>query len=158
MSRATVPQRRASGFADTIDWLGGDRHGANVLTAARALLALENALQKLLPPALAQACRVARMENQQVTLVVPSAAYAARLRQIAPSTAARLVNSGWNLTEIQVKVQAGLSQSQTKTSLPRQSIPLDSQAIDAFRDLQDNLQPGPLAEAVARLVMRHSQG
>lgn len=159
MSRVYRPVRQApAGFADTaIDWLGNDRHGANVLATARTLLALESALRGMLPPGLAQACRVARMENQHVTLAVPSAAYAARLRQLAPSTVAQLAHSGWNLTEIQVKVQAGLSQSGTNASRPKQSIPLDEQALDAFRGLHENLRPGPLADAVARLVARHGR-
>lgn len=157
MSRASGPARRASrSLPDTaIDWLGSDRHGANVLTAARTLLALESAVQEILPPGLAQACRVARMENRQATLAVPSAAYAARLRQLAPRTVARLAHSGWNLTEIHVRVQAGLLQSGTNTSRPKQSNPLDSQALEAFRGLHENLRPGPLADAVARLVARH---
>ena len=158
MSRASGPKRPATGqHADTaIDWLGTDRHGANVLTAARTLLALESAIQKTLPPGLAQACRVARMENRHVTLAVPSPAYAARLRQLAPRTVASLANSGWNLTEIQVKVQASLMQSGTKLPQTKQSIPLDTRALDAFRDLHENLQPGPLADAVARLMKHHA--
>jgi len=159
MSRASRPVRHAtSGPADTaIDWLSSDRHGANVLTTARTLLALEAAIQKMLPSGLAQGCRVARMEDQRVTLAVPSAAYAARLRQLAPRTVAQLAGSGWNLTEIQVKVQAGLLQERIKVSQPKQSIPLDSNAVDAFRDLHDNLRPGPLADAIAKLVARHKQ-
>ena len=159
MSRAFAPTRHASGsVADTaIDWLGSDRHGANVLTAARTLLALEGVLQRILPPGLAQTCRVARLENGQLTLAVPSAAYAARLRQLAPRTVDQLASSGWNLTEIQVRVQAGLLQSRTNTSRPKQSIPLDQQGLDAFRSLHEKLRPGPLADAVARLVARHGR-
>lgn len=159
MTRASGSSRHASGrFADTaIEWLGNDRHGANVLTAARTLLALEQALQRTLPAGLATACRVARMENGLLTLAVPSAAYAARLRQLAPRTVAQLAHGGWNLTEIQVKVQAGLLQSRMETSRPKQSIPLDKQALDAFRGLHENLRPGPLADAVAKLVARHGQ-
>ena len=156
MTRASRPVRRGQLPADTaIDWLGSDRHSANVLTTARHLLALEKALQGVLPGGLGQACKVARLEEQRVTLVVPSGAYAARLRQLAPSTLSRLTNSGWNLTEIQVKVQAGLSQERTNLPQPKQSIPLDNRALDAFRDLHENLRPGPLADAVARLVARH---
>ncbi|HUH86563.1 MAG TPA: DciA family protein [Pusillimonas sp.] len=156
MFRASGSSRRTSSLADTaIDWLGTDRHSANVLTTARTLLALEAAIQKMLPAAMAQACRVARMEDGRVTLAVPSPAYAARLRQIAPRITAQLANSGWNLTEMQVKVQAGLLQNRINTSRPKESIPLDSQAVAAFRSLHENLRPGPLADAVAKLVTRH---
>lgn len=157
MYRASRPVRPASRRpADTaIDWLGTDRHSANVLTTARTLLSLEAAIQKMLPAGLAQACRVARMEERRITLAVPSPAYAARLRQLSPSLMAQLTNSGWNLTEVQVKVQAGLLRDRMKISQPKQSIPLDSQAVDAFRQLQENLRPGPLADAVAKLIAHH---
>lgn len=159
MNRASGSSRQRGGqAADTaIEWLGNDRHGANVLTTARTLLALEKAIQAILPPGLAETCRVARMENERVTLAVPGAAYAARLRQLAPRTVAQLAHGGWNLTEIQVKVQASLLQSGIKSPQPKQSIPLDHQALEAFRGLHENLRPGPLADAVARLVERHKR-
>lgn len=159
MTRAPRPSRRTAGpIADTaIQWLGSDRHGADVLTTARTLLSLEQAVQAMLPAAFGEACRVARLEDTRVTLAVPSAAYAARLRQLAPRTVAQLAHRGWNLTEIQVKVQAGLLQNRMKTPLQKQSIPLDTRALEAFRGLHENLRPGPLADAVARLVARHGQ-
>lgn len=159
MNRASGhTHRNADRIADTaIEWLGTDRHGANVLTMARNLLTLERALKTALPPGLAEACHVARLEDQRLTVAVPSAAYAARLRQLAPRTVAQLVRSGWNLTEIQVRVQASLLQSRTKKPMPKQSNPLDSEGLEAFRSLQENLRPGPLADAVARLVARHGR-
>lgn len=137
-----------------LGWLGGDQHGAQVLEMARRLLAVEQAAKDALPPALALACKVARIDRQQITLAVPSAAYAARLRQLAPSVAQTLVDGGWNLTEIKVKVQAGLLQNQTKRS-GKEVVPLDNAALNAFDELRGNLRPGPLAEAVQRLLERH---
>lgn len=118
------------------------------------MLAAEQATKDALPPALARVCKVARIERQQITLAVPSAAYAARLRQLAPSIVQTLAGGGWNLTEIKVKVQAGLLQSQTKKS-GKEVVPLDSAALDAFDELRGNLRPGPLADAVKRLLDRH---
>lgn len=149
---------RRKAIADTaIEWLGADRHSADVLTTARALLALQAAIQAMLPAGIAKTCRVARLEDHRVMVAVPSPAYAARLRQLAPRIVAQLSDSGWNLTEIQVKVQAGLSQIETKASQPKQTIPLDKGALEAFRQLHGNLRPGPLADAVANLVTRHRQ-
>lgn len=140
------------------DWLSSDQQGASVLTTARMLLSIEQAAKQVLPPALAQVCRVARIDRQQITLAVPSAAYAARLRQLAPRIIQLLAGSGWNLNEISVKVQAGLLQNQTKTTRPRETVPLDSSALNAFEELRDNLKPGPLADAVSRLLARHREG
>jgi hypothetical protein len=119
------------------------------------LLSIEHATQKILPPALAQVCRVARVDRQQVTLAVPSAAYAARLRQLAPRIAQMLTQEGWNLNEISVKVQAGLLQTRINAAPVKDVTPLDERALSAFETLQNNLRPGPLADAVKRLLAHH---
>ncbi|MGB3290308.1 MAG: DciA family protein [Burkholderiaceae bacterium] len=118
------------------------------------LLAAEGAAKDALPPALARVCKVARIERQQMTLAVPSAAYAARLRQLAPSVVQALAGGGWNLNEIKVRVQAGLLQNRTNPS-GKEAIPLDDNALDAFDQLRGALQPGPLADAVLRLLKHH---
>ena len=112
-------------------------------------------MQKVLPPALAQVCRVARLDRQQMTLAVPSAAHSAKLRQLAPRIIERLAEGGWNVNEIHVKVQAGLLQGTTKTSRQKTVAPLDGHALDAFEKLGNELAPGPLADAVKRLLAHH---
>ena len=139
-----------------VSWLSDDQHGAQVLTTARELIAIEAAARRALPMALAQVCRVARIERQQITLAVPAAAYAAKLRQLAPSIIRVLHDSGWNVTQISVKVQANLATGQTKKA-PRQVTPLDATALKAFEELHHELRPGPLADAVQRLLQRHQQ-
>ncbi|MGB6106144.1 MAG: DciA family protein [Pusillimonas sp.] len=139
-----------------VSWLGSDQHGAQVLMAARNLIAAEQAAKQALPPALAAVCKVARIERQHITLAVPGAAYAAKLRQVAPRVLQLLNGSGWNLNEISVKVQAGLGQNQTK-SAPREVIPLDDAALEAFETLRSGLRPGPLADAVQRLLRHHQR-
>lgn len=139
-----------------VNWLSDDQHGAQVLTTARELIAVEQAAIQILPPALAEVCKVARIERQQITLAVPAAAYAAKLRQLAPRIIQRLNSSGWNLNQIVVKVQAGLGKTQTKTA-PREVTPLDDAALKAFETLYSELRPGPLADAVQRLLRHHQQ-
>jgi len=139
-----------------ISWLGSDQHGADVLTTARLLISMEQAAGKALPGELARVFRVARIDRQQITLAVPSAAHAAKLRQLTPRIIRLLVQNGWNLNEIIVKVQADLLQAGTKTTAARTAAPLGDEALQAFRDLHGSLAPGPLADAVARLLARHA--
>jgi len=138
-----------------IGWLGSDQHTAGVLTTARMLLAIEQAAGAILPPALRQVCRVARIDRQQVTLAVPGAAHAAKLRQLAPRIAQRLSESGWNLNQVQVRVQAGLPHIGTNPPRAKNVEPLGAQALDAFEALHAALRPGPLADAVSRLLAHH---
>ncbi|MFC4202526.1 DciA family protein [Candidimonas humi] len=119
------------------------------------LLAIEQAAGEILPPALRQVCRVARMDRQQLTLAVPGAAHAAKLRQLAPRIAQRLSEGGWNLNQVQVKVQAGLSYIGTNPPRAKNVEPLGEKALDAFETLHASLRPGPLADAVGRLLAHH---
>jgi len=88
-------------------------------------------------------------------MAVPNAAHAAKLRQLAPSLADALMHAGWNIAEIKVRIQAGLGAPMPYAPPPKEAIPLDGQALEAFTSLQHRLRAGPLADAVARLLTRH---
>ncbi|NYT65566.1 DUF721 domain-containing protein [Alcaligenaceae bacterium] len=137
-----------------LSWLDEDQHGSQVLATARHLLAVEQAIQRVLPTPLDLGCKVARIDRQQITLAVPSAAYASKLRQLGPRILANLKDNGWNLTEISVRVQGGLHKTQTKVT-QRQVVPLDDQALAAFDTLRLSLEPGPLSDAISKLLSRH---
>src|SRR5690606_11688087 len=122
--RPSRPSHDAAPATLALSWLGSDQQGAQVLAAARNLIAVEQAAKQALPPALAEVCKVARIERQQITLAVPGAAHAAKLRQVAPRIIQLLNSRGWNITQISVRVQAGLAKTQTKTPT-REIVPLD---------------------------------
>lgn len=137
-----------------VQWLDADQHGSQVLATARQLLAAEQVLQNVLPAPLQLSCKVARIDRQHITLAVPAAAYAAKLRQLAPRILAALNEHGWNLTELGVRVQGALHKSQTKIA-HRSVTPLGDTGLAAFEDLHQNVSPGPLADAIATLLLRH---
>jgi hypothetical protein len=150
------PTRREN---TALGWLGHDTRGAGVLATARLHLRIQQTVAAAIPPVLGAVCRVARLEQDRLQLAVPSAAHAAKLRQMAPRIAQALQAAGWNLNEITVKVQAGMPGSGTKTARPpREAVPLDETALGAFQTLRDTLTPGPLADAVERLLRHHRQG
>jgi len=160
MTRPASRRQRASppGNATPLAWLGHDLRSAGVLATARRLLQIRQDLAAALPAPMRDVCQIAGMENQRVILAVPSAAYAAKLRQLAPRLAQALTARGWNLNEIAVRVQAGLPGPGTISSRPpREAVPLDAGALDAFQALHAQLEPGPLADAVARLLAHHGR-
>lgn len=138
-----------------LDWLNTDTQGSNVLDTARRYLAAERIIADVLTGTLGRDCKVAHIERQHLILAVPSPAHAAKLRQLAPTVLQALNQHGWNLNEIGVRVQASLQQNVTKKA-PREIKPIDANAIEAFQVLQQNLKPGPLADAVAKLIKGHS--
>ena len=156
MSRARKPSHPpgTGQNAQGLDWLGTDQRGSDVLATARNLLAAEALILEALPPALARRVKVARIDRQRLTLSVPGAAHAARLRQSAPTLIEDLGRHGWTISEIVVRVNAGMPDIRAKTTL-RETRPLDARALQAFAVLEKNVQPGPLAEAISRLLKHH---
>jgi len=142
---------------NALGWLGRDAMGAGVLATARRYLQMRQAVQAVLPGPLGEVCQVVKLENQRVTLAVPSAAHAAKLRQLAPRISRALAGRGWNVNEIAVRVQAGMPGPGAAARPPRETVPLEESSLEAFADLHRNLRPGALADAVARLLAHHGK-
>ncbi|NYT24889.1 DUF721 domain-containing protein [Alcaligenaceae bacterium] len=121
---------------------------------AQNLMQAEQAVRKALPPALANSCHVASIDRQCITLAVPAAAHATRLRQLMPTLLRALNASGWNLTQIEIRVQARLA-AYAPEAPPREVQPLDGPALDCFHELRQSVAPGPLADAIGRLLVHH---
>lgn len=158
MSHGPRPIRDRASASGTplLDWMAGDQRGAGLLDTARRLMAAEALLAQVLPAGLARNCKAALIDRQRLTVSVPSPAHAARLRQLAPSVAAHLRAAGWRIEDIVVRIDAGLGRTAIKQAL-RQAEGLDETALDSFEALRRSLRPGPLADAVGRLLHRHRQ-
>jgi len=139
-----------------LNWLALDTTGASLIATAQTLMEAEQVVRKALPPVLAHTCRVANMDRQSLTLAVPAAAHATRLRQLQPTILNALAKHGWNLNRIEIRVQAGLM-SNASRHLPREVQPLGRKALDCFEELQKKVEPGPLADAINRLLAHHGR-
>lgn len=137
-----------------MEWLGHHTAGAQLLQTAHELLALEAVLADTLPPALARHVRVAHRDGPAVTVIVPGAAYAARLRQMTAATALRFREAGWPVTHIVVRIDARKKPVRTKEA-HREIEPLGDQALRSFETLGQQVAPGPLADAINRLLRHH---
>ncbi|HET8596624.1 MAG TPA: DciA family protein [Castellaniella sp.] len=153
MSQAPRHRSHSPGVP-ALDWLGKHPQGVRLLQTAHELLALQSALGAALPPALMRHLRVARLDGQQITVMVPGPAYAARLRQMTGQAARQLRQAGWPVDAIVVRIDASMGRGGTRKPL-RETQPLDEQALRSFEALQGQLSPSPLSEAVARLLRHH---
>lgn len=153
------PPRKARQTDNTaMTWLVNDTRGAGVLATAKIHLQLQRALSEVLPAALAGACRVSSMDGQRLQLAVPTPAHAAKLRQLGPSVGRALAAKGWNMDTIDVTVAGSLQTlGERPKPAPKEAQPLDDGALHAFQALHGALRPGPLAEAVAKLLAHHKE-
>jgi hypothetical protein len=150
--------RRPSGNptkgAHLIGWLGHDAQAASVLATAQLHLKLRAAVEQALPATMRGAFEVLKIEQSSLTLMVSNAAFAAKFRQLAPRVTAHIRAMGWNFAEIKLRVQGGLGIPATVQPL-KEARALDQQDLKTFEALTQQLRPGPLADAVARLLAHH---
>ena len=160
MASSTSRNTRSSGpggGAPLFGWLGRDATAATVLATAQRHLQMRTEVSAALPAPMRGAFEVLKIENGVLTLSVSSAAFAAKFRQLAPRVTAHLQGVGWNLTEIKLRVQGPMGFGEQPRP-KKEARALDAQDLKSFEDLSASLRPGPLADAVSRLLAHHRAG
>jgi hypothetical protein len=149
---------------NALTWLDQDTRGSTVVATARLYLQIQAIIGRVLPPELGAVCRVVKWESHErpplrgprLHIAVPSTAYAAKLRQMGPRMVQALCQAGWNLNDIAIKVHANLPEITRRAPPPtKTAIPLDDNALQAFKALSRQLKSGPLADAIAQLLVHH---
>lgn len=130
---------------------------ATLLPAITRLAALQKECSAILP-ALFDACSVMQFDAGQLTVGTPNAALATKLKQQLPKLQDGLVQRGWQVSAIRIKVQ--VSKIVVKTSKVK-DLPLPKQAKSAFATLTNTLEDSPgnqaLKNALRALLKRHEQ-
>ena len=139
-----------------VDWFGGDPTAGSVLATAQRLIDIEQTLANSLPKSLRQCFAAAQLMGSTLTLVVDNSAVGAKLRQLSPSLLKQLDLAGWRIAEIKIKVASQATRPQNKKA-PKQAQCLGSGDLQHFETLATKLRPGPLSEAVQKLLRHHQQ-
>lgn len=147
------PRSRRAGV-QALDWLDHHPQGSGLLRTAHELLALQAVLAGALPAALARRIQVAQRNGTELTVMVPGPAHAARLRQMIPAIAHRLRQAGWPIERIVVRIDARTAVGGAQKPL-RETQPLGLEALRSFETLGSQVAPGPLADAIRRLLSHH---
>ena len=142
------------GGAPLFGWLGRDANAAAVLATAQRHIQMRAEVSAALPAPMRGAFEVLKLENGVLTLSVSSAAFASKFRQLAPRVTAHLQGAGWNLIEIRLRVQGPMGFGEQPRP-KKEARALDGQDLKSFEDLSAQLRPGPLADAVSRLLAHH---
>ena len=106
-------------------------------------------------PLMFSTCAVLQFESAQLVLSVSNAALASKLKQQLPKLTAALVQRGWQVSAIRLKVQVG---TPLERSAPVKQLSLPDQAIASLAQLETTLEKSSrnaeLLEAIHRLVTR----
>lgn len=120
-----------------------------------------NALQRecaTLLPQLFGPCLVQHYDGGQLVLATPNAALASKLKQQLPKLQEGLLQRGWQVNAIRLKVQLGKIAEKSRTS---KNLELPGRALTALEELHGTLENSPanapLRSALANLLQRHGR-
>ena len=140
--------------ASAIDFLRRDDTAAALLPAAQRHLQLRQDVLALVPAALRETCEVVERDDDTVLIAVPSASAAAKLRQTLPRLRDGLLDRGWQVTAIRMRVQPNGPTGREAPAPARSGPDLPSAGLAAFDRLTQGLPESPLKAAVDRLLTR----
>ena len=128
---------------------------ATLLPAIMRLAKLQEECSSVLP-ALFDACSVMRFDDDQLTIGVPNAALAAKLKQQLPKLQENLLQRGWQVSAIRIKVQV---RKIDEKIIRQKEIEMPNKALSAFENLRNTLGKSPgnqaLTDALSNMLKRH---
>lgn len=136
-----------------IDYLQRQGGAPTLLPTAQRMLELRQDVLALLPATLGESCEVSESDGA-VSLRVASAGVAAKLRQTLPRVERGLIERGWQVSAIRIRVQPRTIDDAPVTVTPRNGPDMPADAIEAFASLGREVPDSPLKDAIERLVRR----
>ena len=128
---------------------------AALLARAQVLLRAQAAVERSLPPALANSVWVAQLEKGNLHLACNSGAVAARLRHQTQSLAIELSKRGLIVDHVRVSVQPEF-QPTPPVVVDKPGLP--ATALTSLAQLNTGIEEGPLKQALDRLLRHHRTG
>lgn len=89
-----------------LDLLGKTPEYASLFSSARLMHEAQSTFFKFIPEQLTPYCRLGRISDGKLTVLVENGAVASKLKQISPSLLLKLQQRGWEVTSFQILVQA----------------------------------------------------
>jgi len=128
---------------------------ASILPTVTRIAALQKDCTNALP-FIFDACAVLMHEAGQLTISTPNAAFATKLKQQLPKLQDALLQRGWQVNVIRLKVQVG---PPLEKRIIAKQIKLPRQAFSALADLTQALENSPrneaLKTALSAMLRRH---
>jgi hypothetical protein len=149
------PGRSAIQAKGVTDFLRVHDKMSSLMPAVARMAALQKDCAALLP-AIFDSCSILQFESGQLVLSVSSSALASKLKQQLPKLQDALLQRGWQITAIRLKLQPKTVFEPTEQE---KELVLPERAISALADLNGSLDDSPrneaLKAALAALLNRH---
>lgn len=129
----------------------------NLFSLAHQLHSNQLIFSQLVPVDFAPHCTLGQIRHGKLTIMTRNGAIAHKLKQISPSLLLKLQELGWEVTAIQILVQA-YQTSQNAKPLPHErpvKIKLSQAGQDCLRQLAATLPHSEFKDAITTLLKKH---
>jgi hypothetical protein len=154
--RATTSGKGASPAHGAVDFLRTHDRMASLLPAVARMAELQKECSSLLPESF-HVCTVVQFEAGCLVFSAPNAALAAKLKQRMPKLQEALLNRGWQVDAIRVKINVSPSFAVQPASRKEKHLP--RHALSALAELEQGLETSPrnaaLKSAIQTMLQRH---
>jgi hypothetical protein len=154
--RAGTSGKGASPAHGAVDFLRTHDRMATLLPAVVRMAELQKQCSALLPESF-HVCTVVQFEAGCLVFSAPHAALAAKLKQRMPKLQEALLNRGWQVDAIRVKISVSPSYAVQPVSRKEKHLP--RHALSALSDLEQGLEASPrnaaLKAAIQTMLERH---
>lgn len=148
ISRSGSPLLKGGSVATSAsDWLQRDSQFSQLTREVDQLLEIQSLLVQQLG---LQQLRVVRYHQEVVTVIVPGAAAAAKLRQSEPMLVTHLQQAGWQCSRIKARPQTQFDKIDQPAVRFRE--PLSASTVRQLSATAGALEDGPIKEALLAMV------
>jgi hypothetical protein len=154
-ARSSRRKKTAGAATGAADFLRAHDRMSALLPAVTRMIALQKDCAAILP-SMFESCGILQFESGQLSLSIPNAALASKLKQQLPKLQDDLLKLGWQVSAIRLKVQVPKMVVNLEIAKPAM---LSDKAISAFSELDHALDESPrntaLKAALQAMIKRH---
>ena len=155
--RPAQPATKAATSQEAVSFLRGHQALAALLPTATKLAKLQADCLAILPAQFTH-CTVLNVNEGVLHIAVPNSALATRIKQTLPKLQSALIERGWQVQGIKLRIQVDAPAPAAPVVEGRE---LTSQALDSFRELNQSLENHPsnlaLKQAIQNLLKRRGE-
>lgn len=131
-----------------------------IFSQVTQLTKMQKAFSSMVPANLAEPSTLGHFSNGKLSIFVKNAAIASKLKQLSPTLQMKFRQLGWEITAIQITVQAHYHTENSFILMNRHSSKknpgLSQAGVDNLKQLASTLPDSELKQSIERLISKHN--
>jgi hypothetical protein len=144
-----------------LSMLGQTTEHQELFSRINQLNKMQQIFLTILPSYLAQSCNLGKISNRKLTVLAENGAIASKLKLISPSLLLQLQKLGWDITAIQISVQAHYYAKDSQTFINKErnkkKPKLSQTGIESLDQLATSLPDSELKNSIQSLLAKHKK-